>query len=451
MYGIKIIFYNYLEKYAEIIKIFYLLIIIYQIRGYDKYNKELNLSNREIKKEKNYKNYEVIKNNSKTNTENNESILLDGKENKNFDISKNDLTYNKELNKEKDKLMEEKKFESFDIIKNNAMKDPNLEIIFKEINIIKHIFINNIEEYKLGKNIIHITESLNNNDAYKYIHYVSMYSLLSNCYKNKTFVIYHLLCSHDFDESSISIFKTLFKHFGHNLEIIFYNMGNHFLNRKNNRCSQSTYYRLLAPLMIDSDRLIHLDGDTLIYSDLTEMYNLDFNDNYILGTYDVFSFGIDYLGIKSKVYINAGVILFNSEKIREHNKTFEFLKLTNSNTKLDDNDQTTLNLLLYPKIGRLPCKYGILNFEDKTDLESYLKQIRTPVPMEELEEAFKNPAILHIVLCFPKPWFPRSVYTKTNTACTKRQNCSCDKYFKLWHSVANKTDYYEEIKSFTGV
>ena len=148
MYGIKIIFYNYLEKYAEIIKIFYLLIIIYQIRGYDKYNKELNLSNREIKKEKNYKNYEVIKNNSKTNTENNESILLEGKENKNFNISKNDLTYNNELNKEKDKLMEEKKFESFDIIKNNAMKDPNLEIIFKEINIIKHIFINNIEEYK---------------------------------------------------------------------------------------------------------------------------------------------------------------------------------------------------------------------------------------------------------------------------------------------------------------
>ena len=105
MYEIKIIFYNFLEKYAEIIKIFYLLTIIYQIRGYDKYNKELNLSNREIKKEKNYKNYEVIKNNSKTYTENKESILLDSKENKNFDISKNDLTYNKELNKEKDKLI----------------------------------------------------------------------------------------------------------------------------------------------------------------------------------------------------------------------------------------------------------------------------------------------------------------------------------------------------------
>ena len=90
-----------------------------------------------------------------------------------------------------------------------------------------------------------------------------------------------------------------------------------------------------------------------------------------------------------------------------------------------------------------------------TRLENALNNQITRARIENIcgsiEVFIKNPAILHIVLCFPKPWFPRSVYTKTNTACTKRQNCSCDKYFKLWHSVANKTDYYEEIKSFTGV
>ena len=233
--------------------------------------------------------------------------------------------------------------------------------------------------------------------------------------------------------------------------MIFYNMGNHFMNRKDSRHSQTTYYRILTPLFIDSDRIIHLDGDTLIFSDLTEMYYLDFNDNYILGTYDVFSFGVDYLGLKSQIYINAGVTLLNLEKLREDNKTFELLNFTNSNVKLTDVDQTALNFILHPKIGRLPCKYGILNFEDETDLEAYLKQLRTPVPMEELEEAFRDPAIIHIVLCFPKPWFKNSLYTKTNTACTKRQSCSCDKYFKLWHSIANKTDYYKEIKLFTGV
>ena len=444
---INIILNNIFERYAEIIKIIYLLIIILQIRSYDKYNKELNISNK-IYKAKNYNSFKRIKNNS---IAYNESYLLDEKENKNLTLISDDLSYNKELNKEKDELIEEKKYESFDAIKNNSIKEPNVDKLLKEINIINHLFIKNIKEYKKGKNIIQITVSLNNNENYKYILYVSIYSLLSNCNKKKTFVIYHILCSPDFNESSISIFKLLFNYYGHNLEMIFYNMGNHFMNRKDSRHSQTTYYRILTPLFIDSDRIIHLDGDTLIFSDLTEMYYLDFNDNYILGTYDVFSFGVDYLGLKSQIYINAGVTLLNLEKLREDNKTFELLNFTNSNVKLTDVDQTALNFILHPKIGRLPCKYGILNFEDETDLEAYLKQLRTPVPMEELEEAFRDPAIIHIVLCFPKPWFKNSLYTKTNTACTKRQSCSCDKYFKLWHSIANKTDYYKEIKLFTGV
>ena len=81
-----------------------------------------------------------------------------------------------------------------------------------------------------------------------------------------------------------------------------------FSNRKNARFSEATLYRVLAPLFIDSDRLIHLDGDTLVFKDLNEMYNLDFNDNYIFGMYDFLTYGVDYLGLKSNIYINAGVI-----------------------------------------------------------------------------------------------------------------------------------------------
>ena len=348
-----------------------------------------------------------------------------------------------------EKILEENNYKNFDILKAKTI-DPIIENITREISIIKHIFNKKYKKIIRRKNKIHITVSLNDNKDYKYILYVSMFSLLYNCNKDKSFIIYHILCSPDFNENSTSIFKSLFKNFSHNVEMIFYNMGNSFNNRRYVRFSQATFFRILTPLFIDSDRIIHLDGDTLIFSDLNEMYNLDFNDNYILGLYDFFSFGIDYLGLNSKIYINAGVTLFNLKKLREDNKVFELLNLTNSDTKLVNDDQSALNYVLHPKIGRLPSKYAMFNFEDKSDLNIYLEKIRTKIPIEELEESFNNTAIIHIVLCFPKPWFHNSIYTKDNTNCLKRRNCSCEKYHKLWHSIANKTEYYNEIKNFTG-
>lgn len=276
-----------------------------------------------------------------------------------------------------------------------------------------------------------------------------MFSLLSNCNKDKTFIIYHILCTPDFDLSSIRIFSTLVKKFSQNVEMIFYNMGNNFIKYKKSFYSQSTYYRLLVSIFIDTDRIIHLDGDTLVFSDLNEMYNLDFKDNYILGFYDVISYALDYLGLKSNIYINAGVILMNLKKLREDQKIFEIINITNSKIELRNNDQTIINYLFYPKIGRLPSKYAIFNFEDESDINHYLSLIRTKIPKKELEDALKNPIIIHSVLCSPKIWNINSYYSKEYTKCVQRNNCSCIKYIKLWHSIARKTDYYDKICKFT--
>ena len=139
----------------------------------------------------------------------------------------------------------------------------------------------------------------------------------------------------------------------------------------------------------------------------------------------------------------------NLKKMRDDKKIFEIINITNSNIELRNNDQTILNYLLYPKIGRLPSKYAIFNFEDKSDIEHYLSIIRNKIPKKELEEAFKNPIIIHSVLCTPKIWNIHSNYSKEFTKCVQRNNCSCIKYIKLWHSIAKKTDYYDEISNFT--
>ena len=192
-----------------------------------------------------------------------------------------------------------------------------------------------------------------------------------------------------------------------------------------------------------------MDGDCLILTDLNEMYNLDFNNNYILGFYDVISNGVDYLGLKTNIYINCGVILLNLKKLRDDNKTINLVKMTESKMILKNVDQTVLNYFLYPNIGRLPSRYGIFNFEDDSDLEVYLNILRTKIPIEELKNSLNNPAIIHFVWCYPKPWYNNSSYIPNYTFCKERNNCSCEKYHDIWHSFAKKTDYYDKIKNLT--
>ena len=74
--------------------------------------------------------------------------------------------------------------------------------------------------------------------------------------------------------------------------MIFYNMGNHFIKHKNTGWSESYFYQILTSFLINAERLIHLVGDTLIFKDLYEMYNLNLNDNYILGLYEINSNGM---------------------------------------------------------------------------------------------------------------------------------------------------------------
>ena len=50
------------------------------------------------------------------------------------------------------------------------------------------------------------------------------------------------------------------------------------------------------------------------------MYNLNLNDNYILGLYEINSNGLDYLGLNSSIYINADVALLNLNKMRQRKK-----------------------------------------------------------------------------------------------------------------------------------
>ena len=344
-------------------------------------------------------------------------------------------------------IIESNFYKSFYEMKRRFIKDSFLKYYLRQISIIKHVYNKNNQFIKKKKHNIHICASLN--DRYIYPLLVSIESVLINCDKQNTYITYYIFCAPDLRKITLFKLKSLVYKYPLNLEMIFYNMGNNFLSVYDARFSQATYYSILARIILDLNKTIYLDGDTLTLKDLHDMYKLDFNNNYILGFLDFLSDGVDHLGIKSEKYINAGVVLLNLEKIRNDNKIYDLINVTFSGVKLYYVDQTVMNYVLYPQIGTLPIKYGVYNFYDFSDTKKYLKKIRTPINKTELEEAIKDPAIIHHDLCWPKVWTLETRFTEHNTCCSERKNCSCKKYQDLWFSYANKTDYYSEILNYT--
>ena len=342
-------------------------------------------------------------------------------------------------------IIYENNYDDFEHAKQMFNKDSFLNSHIENITILNHTYNKNYKNLKNNKINVHICVALD--DKYIFPLLVSMESTLLNCNIDKTFLIYHILCAPDVTEKTLSILKSLMNKYSLNLEMIFYGMGDSLMYLHKSRLSQVTYYRLLLPLFVNLKRILYLDGDTLIYKDLGEMFQLDFNNNSVLGTLDYYSYGVDYLGLRSDKYINAGVILLNLEKIRNDKKYYDLINIT-TKVGLNNEDQTAINFVLYPNIGILPNKYNVFNFYDTPDIQVYANYLRQQINVTEIEEIVKNPTIVHHVICTPKIWNKKTKYFEHVSACTQRNDCSCLKYHDIWLSFANKTDYYPEIVKF---
>ena len=278
---------------------------------------------------------------------------------------------------------------------------------------------------------INISLSLDNSHIYPSL--VVMVSALENNDKDKHILIFYLLLSNKFNDKNLEIFESL--KLTYDVRINYYYIINYFGSLRKWKHSNAIYYKLFIPLLFPYiERMIHLDGDTIVFKDLWEMFNLPFNDNYFLAQptrKDIF---------KDKVLkqntINAGVILFNIKKIREDNKDFEMIHYLFVKRFTE---QILMGYVCLPKIGYLPFKYGIF-FIGK--LKTYVSHVENhmikKVNLTEVSEAMKDPSVVHEVFCCPKHWKKR---TKT---CFEKSNW-CKVYQKIFYNYANKTKYYKQI------
>lgn len=291
-------------------------------------------------------------------------------------------------------------------------------------------------EYK-NLNKIHISYSLDNKLIYPTL--VSMVSGLENNNKNKNIIVYHLLLSHDFNTSNVEIFESLRKNY--TVKINYYVIPHIFSYSKTwTAGTDCVYYKIILPIMFPNyKRIIYLDGDTLIRKDITEMFNLPFNGNYILGFPFFMGYIMDKFGINATHYINGGCLLFNIDKIRKDKKDVDLLQFTiKNNSVLRFREQDSINYVFYPKIGFLPLKYGIYMIGDKRKFKELSRYTRSPLNLTEGYEAVKDPAIVHFSCCWPKVW------TEGSKNLFKNHNI-CLRYKKEFYYYANKTQYYSTI------
>ena len=291
------------------------------------------------------------------------------------------------------------------LLKKNYNKNENKNIIKGRLFLYKEDENNSKET---NKNKISIV--MTSDDYGLYPTLVSMASALENNNKKENILIYHLLLSHDFNMEYIEYFESLKENY--DFRINYYQIPNNIFNNVRRwKKTYTVYFKLLIPIIFpDFERVIYLDSDTLIFKDLSEMFNLPFNNNYILGYPFHTPWMVTINHKHPKIYVNAGVLLININKIRKDNKDFELIDFTRKYTKrLFFLEQDGINFVYYKKMGLLPLKYGVYLYGNITNFkQKYIYKLKIKIDLKELKEAIDNPSIVHLCCCNPKVWYRKT-------------------------------------------
>lgn len=188
-----------------------------------------------------------------------------------------------------------------------------------------------------------------------------------------------------------------------------------------------SYYRIFAPLIFKNyNRIVYLDCDLIVNTDISELFSLPFKNKSILAAPDYCvcqptyspkyrQYAQETLKIKNlSRYFNAGVQVFNLQKIREKGYITEFLRM--SKIKAVYHDQDILNSVLQDDSHLIAPEWNY-QIHCKNNTDAYLS----------FYQPLKSIKILHFS-SFEKPW----------------QTLNND-FAEIWWAYARKSPFYEQI------
>lgn len=156
------------------------------------------------------------------------------------------------------------------------------------------------------------------------------------------------------------------------------------------------YYKFLLHELLDCDKVFHIDSDTVVVGDVSEIFNIDIED-YFCGA------------VRDKIcglsYFNAGNVLFNLKKIREtiiEDKEPMYIYFERLNRELEGRkgflwEQDVLNKAFEGKVKYIPYDYNFLaNVYSLYSFNELVRIYGEPICADRLK-------ILHYAST-PKPW-----------------------------------------------
>lgn len=126
-----------------------------------------------------------------------------------------------------------------------------------------------------------------------------------------------MIVTKDFKKDNIDLISSLYEQY--DLFNITFIKTNLFKNVITFRCvTKSAYYKLmLADLLPELNKIIYLDSDIIVYKDLFNLYNHNFNNNLILAAPIFWT----YIFNSNTKFYNTVILLLNLQKMREINFT----------------------------------------------------------------------------------------------------------------------------------
>ena len=238
------------------------------------------------------------------------------------------------------------KRESLFLIKSKILRDINdNNINFKNYsNLIE--YITSLPDPKLN----YISVALSTNNKYISLAYVCMTSVLysKNAY---TYLIFYLLIPKHFNQKNIDFLQNLYDQYDY-FNITFKEIDNRYNKAFVSRyITKEAYFRFsLGELIPHLNKIIYLDNDVIVFKDLTNLYNMNFNEKMFLGQPTN-----TYNESKTIFYrINSGIMLLNLKKMREMNVEKIILNSINKREKYDYHDQSLINKYFKDYIGDIP-------------------------------------------------------------------------------------------------
>jgi lipopolysaccharide biosynthesis glycosyltransferase len=207
-----------------------------------------------------------------------------------------------------------------------------------------------------------------------------------------TFISFYLIISQNFDKKNIDLLTSLYQQYDF-FNITFIKIDKKYENSFVSRhITKEAYYRFsLGELLPFLNKIIYLDGDTIIFRDLTKFYNLNFNGKIILGQVTG-----NNKSKKDHIYkINSGILLLNLKKMREIKMEKLTINILNKGEKLYYHDQTLINQYFHEYVGIYPPEFHSRKFNDYLRVKKWNKISGNIYDNDYLYFSWKYPTIRH--------------------------------------------------------